>query len=71
MKKKIQKADYLARKTLLEYNVYKDTSEWNLNTSLTSYIDPRLVAEYTKKNHVNIERIYSKSLREKFSWALS
>lgn len=70
IKKKIERAGYLTRKTLLEYKVYKDTSEWNLNTSLTSYIDPRLVAEYTKKNHVNIERIYSKSLREKFSWAL-
>jgi len=70
IKKKIVRADLLTRKTLLEYKVYKDTSEWNLNTSLTSYIDPRLVAEYTQKNHVNIERIYSKSLREKFSWAL-
>lgn len=70
MKKKIEKAEQLAKKTLLEYQVYHDTSEWNLNTSLTSYIDPRLVAEYTKKNKVSIERIYSKSLREKFSWAL-
>jgi len=69
--KKVERAKQLYRKASLEYQVYKDTSEWNLNTSLTSYIDPRLVVEYAKKNKVPIERIYSKSLREKFSWAIS
>jgi DNA topoisomerase-1 len=70
MEKKIEKIKQSARKTSLEYQLYKDASEWNLSTSLTSYIDPRLVTEYAKKNKVPIERIYSKSLREKFSWAL-
>ncbi|MGQ9780965.1 MAG: hypothetical protein ACUVQ8_01750 [Nitrososphaeria archaeon] len=67
---KIERANQLYRKALLEYLVYKDTSEWNLNTSLTSYIDPRLVTEYARKNRVPIERLYSRSLREKFSWAI-
>jgi DNA topoisomerase-1 len=70
MEKKIGTIKQSARKALLEYQLYKDASEWNLSTSLTSYIDPRLVTEYAKKNKVPIERIYSKSLREKFSWAI-
>jgi DNA topoisomerase-1 len=70
IKMKEDKAEESAHKALLEYQLYKDTLEWNLNTSLTSYIDPRLVIEYAKKKKVPIEHIYSKSLREKFSWAL-
>jgi len=70
LEKRLEKARVEYRKALLELQLYREAAEWNLNTSLTSYIDPRLVADYAKKNGVPIERIYSKSLREKFSWAL-
>ncbi|MEM3786849.1 MAG: hypothetical protein QXZ59_05635, partial [Nitrososphaeria archaeon] len=68
---RLEKAENEYRKAFLELQIYKDTAEWNLNTSLTSYIDPRLVVEYARKNKLPIEKIYSKSLREKFSWAIS
>jgi DNA topoisomerase-1 len=68
--KKIKKAEMLYQKAKLEFEVYRDTSEWNLNTSLNSYIDPRLVVEYARRNNIDINRLYSKSLREKFSWAI-
>ncbi|MBC7090377.1 MAG: hypothetical protein H5T50_00420 [Nitrososphaeria archaeon] len=70
LEKRLKKARLEYRKALLELKLYSDTAEWNLNTSLTSYIDPRLVVEYARKNRVPIERIYSKSLREKFSWTI-
>lgn len=56
---------HLAR-TQLEF--YKDTSEWNLNTSLKSYVDPRVVVEWAKEMKVPTEKIYSKALQKKFSW---
>jgi DNA topoisomerase-1 len=70
LERRLEKARLEYRRALLELKLYRDTAEWNLNTSLSSYIDPRLVIEYARKYKVPIERIYSKSLREKFSWAI-
>ena len=35
-----------------------------------NYIDPRLTVVFSKKFDVPIERFFSKSLREKFDWAI-
>ena len=68
--KRLQQLDDRLKKVGYDYQLYKDTSEYNLQTSLTSYIDPRLVVEYTKRNNLKIENIYTKTLRDKFSWAI-
>lgn len=39
-------------------------------TSLTNYIDPRLVTAWCKKNGLDINKIYTKTLRDKFKWAI-
>jgi len=39
-------------------------------TSLTNYIDPRLVTAWCKKNELDINKIYTKTLRDKFKWAI-
>lgn len=57
-------------KIACDLELLKKTASWNLNTSLTSYIDPRKVIEFMKKASLNIEDVYSKSLREKYSWAI-
>lgn len=41
-----------------------------LGTSKLNYLDPRLTAAWCKKFDVPIEKIFSKTLREKFPWAL-
>jgi len=40
------------------------------STSLTNYIDPRLVTAWCKTNDVPIEKIYTKTLLNKFKWAI-
>lgn len=35
-----------------------------------NYIDPRLTVVFSKKFNVPIERFFSKTLREKFDWAI-
>lgn len=35
-----------------------------------NYIDPRLTVVFSKKFDVPIEKLFSKSLREKFEWAV-
>ena len=42
-----------------------------LGTSKTNYLDPRISAAWCKKHAVPIERIFPKTLREKFRWALA
>jgi len=49
----------------------KDSNkEVALGTSKINYIDPRLTVVFSKKFNVPIERFFSKTLREKFDWAI-
>ncbi|TGJ80635.1 hypothetical protein E0Z10_g8134 [Xylaria hypoxylon] len=41
-----------------------------LGTSKINYIDPRLTVVFATKFNVPIEKIFSKTLREKFNWAI-
>ncbi|KAI9334492.1 hypothetical protein DFJ73DRAFT_36747 [Zopfochytrium polystomum] len=41
-----------------------------LSTSKINYIDPRISAAWCKKHGVEIDKIFNRSLREKFKWAL-
>lgn len=38
--------------------------------SRQNYIDPRLTVVFCKKFEVPIEKLFSKTLREKFDWAI-
>jgi len=57
-------------KTKLDIDLAEKTKEYNLGTSLKSYIDPRLYVEWAAKVDFNLEKLYSKTLRKKYSWAL-
>jgi DNA topoisomerase-1 len=57
-------------KTKLDIELMKNTREYNLTTSLKSYIDPRVYAKWAAEVEAPIDKIYSKALRKKFSWAL-
>ena len=41
----------------------------SLNTSKHSYIDPRISYAFLKKHNIPIDKIFSKTLQEKFKWA--
>jgi len=57
-------------KTKFDIELAKQTREYNLGTSLKSYIDPRVYVEWAAKVDFNLEKIYSKTLRKKYRWAL-
>ncbi|KAE9962722.1 hypothetical protein BLS_010085 [Venturia inaequalis] len=48
----------------------ESNKEVALGTSKINYIDPRLTVVFSKKFNVPIERFFSKTLREKFDWAI-
>jgi DNA topoisomerase-1 len=58
------------KKAKLDMKLTKLTKEYNLATSLKSYIDPRAYVNWAKSIDFSLEKVYSKTLRKKFSWAL-
>ncbi|EFA76447.1 DNA topoisomerase I [Heterostelium album PN500] len=47
-----------------------ETSTVALGTSKINYLDPRITSAWCKKVGVPIEKIFSKTLRDKFPWAI-
>jgi DNA topoisomerase-1 len=57
-------------KKKLDIELTKLTKEYNLGTSLKSYIDPTAYVKWARKVDFDLEKFYPKTLRNKFSWAL-
>lgn len=59
------------RKKKLEYDIklQKRTRDYNLNTSLRNYIDPRVYKNWANRAEFDWESIYPKTLQRKFQWA--
>ena len=55
-------------KAKLQIKVKLETRDYNLNTSLKSYIDPRIYYRWGKKVDFDWKLYYPKSLQKKFSW---
>ena len=47
-----------------------ENKEIALNTSKLNYMDPRITVTWCKNNEVPIEKVFPKSVREKFPWAM-
>jgi DNA topoisomerase-1 len=72
-KKEGKKLDAITRsveKTKLDVKLMKETKEYNLGTSLKSYIDPMAYVRWANKMDFSLDKFYPKTLRKKFSWAL-
>ncbi|KAJ5601108.1 hypothetical protein N7510_010642 [Penicillium lagena] len=66
----IAKLDQRVETMSLQAQDKEDNKEVALGTSKINYIDPRLTVVFSKKFNVPIEKFFSKSLREKFEWAI-
>jgi hypothetical protein len=47
-----------------------DLSNWNLDTSINRYIDPRIIVSWCNKNEFNINDIFTKTRIDDFNWAI-
>ncbi len=52
----------------LKIDAQKETCDYNLTTSLKSYIDPRIYHKWGKQVDYDWKRYYPKALQRKFSW---
>ena len=68
--KKTEALETRIQRAKLDLELTKLTREYNLGTSLKSYIDPTAYVKWAKKVKFDIEKFYPKTLRSKFSWAL-
>jgi DNA topoisomerase-1 len=68
--KKTASLETRIEKKKLDIELTKRTKEYNLGTSLKSYIDPTAYVKWAKKVDFDLEKFYPKTLRNKFSWAL-
>jgi DNA topoisomerase-1 len=67
--KKTEALETRIERSKLDLQLTKLTREYNLGTSLKSYIGPPHV-KWAKKVKFDIEKFYPKTLRSKFNWAL-
>lgn len=52
----------------VKVKIAKATRDYNLGTSLKSYIDPRIYAKWAKELGYDWKEIYPKTLQRKFAW---
>jgi len=68
--KKIEALRKRLEKTRIDVQLTKETKEYNLGTSLKSYIDPRVYVKWANEVEFCIDKFYPKTLRNKYSWAI-
>jgi DNA topoisomerase-1 len=42
----------------------------SLGTSKINYIDPRITVSFMKKHNIEIDKLFTTSLQDKFKWAI-
>ncbi|XP_076841571.1 DNA topoisomerase I, mitochondrial isoform X2 [Brachyhypopomus gauderio] len=74
MVEKKKKAVQRSEEQLLRMEVQATDREENkqiaLSTSKLNYLDPRISVAWCKKMEVPLDKVYNKSLRDKFAWAV-
>jgi DNA topoisomerase I len=66
--KKTDKSKEAVKAMEMKIKLMKETKDYNLNTSLKSYVDPRVFYRWSKKVGFDWKKYYSKTLQKKFSW---
>lgn len=70
LKDKIVKLEQRIINANLQLKDKEDNSQVSLGTSKINYIDPRLSVVFCKRYNVPIEKVFTKTLRDKFKWAI-
>ncbi|CAF0772272.1 unnamed protein product [Didymodactylos carnosus] len=68
--KKVQRSDEALKKLEVQALDREENKDIALGTSKLNYLDPRISVGWCKKWNVPIEKIYSKTQRDKFRWAI-
>merc|ERR1719263_2388016 len=58
------------KKMEVELRNKEENKEVSLGTSRANYMDPRITVAWCKRCDLPIEKLFAKTLKEKFNWAL-
>lgn len=67
--KRISQIESLLRKLKSKKILKMELKNISLGTSKINYIDPRITIAFLKRNNIPVDKIFSKTLQEKFKWA--
>ncbi|CAF2335958.1 unnamed protein product [Rotaria sp. Silwood2] len=70
IEKKLQRTEEALKKLEVQALDREENKDIALGTSKLNYLDPRISVAWCKKWSVPIEKIYSKTQRDKFRWAI-
>uniref|UniRef100_A0A7S3CR17 DNA topoisomerase I n=1 Tax=Strombidium rassoulzadegani TaxID=1082188 RepID=A0A7S3CR17_9SPIT len=70
VKSKLKKLGEQIKQKTLELEGKRQNAEVALGTSKINYMDPRITISWCKQQEVPIEKIFPKTLRNKFAWAM-
>jgi DNA topoisomerase-1 len=68
LQRREKKDQKLLRKLTMEIDLQVKTKNYNLNTSLKNYIDPRVFKSWSDYVGLDWTRIYTASMQRKFAW---
>jgi DNA topoisomerase-1 len=71
-KKEVKNPDKIKErinKLKIKLDLKQELKNLSLGTSKINYIDPRITVSFMKKHNIPIDKIFNKSLQEKFKWA--
>ncbi|MBA3750960.1 MAG: hypothetical protein H0X03_08765 [Nitrosopumilus sp.] len=66
---KIKKMKENLKKLKSKKSLMVELKNISLGTSKVNYIDPRITVSFLKKHNIPVEKIFQKTLQEKFRWA--
>ncbi|CAI9592595.1 unnamed protein product [Staurois parvus] len=69
-KKALQRTEEQIMKLEVQATDREENKQIALSTSKLNYLDPRITVAWCKKWVVGLEKIYNKTLRDKFAWAI-
>lgn len=69
LKKRLKKAKEQLKKIKAKKSLKVDLKDVSLGTSKVNYIDPRITVAFLKKHDLPVDKVFSKTLQDKFKWA--
>ncbi|KAI1713512.1 eukaryotic DNA topoisomerase i, catalytic core domain-containing protein [Ditylenchus destructor] len=70
LEKKVERVKEQLQKLKTQRTDKDENKQIALGTSKLNYLDPRISVAWCKKNNVPVEKVFNKTQREKFRWAL-
>ena len=70
IQKKIKKSEDKIKKLKLKKKLKIELKNVSLGTSKVNYIDPRITVSFIKKHDIDINKLFTEALQNKFKWAM-